>query len=185
MSGRDSFSHLCMGSPVTFRFSLSLSLIHTHSLTHTLTHRLATETDQEGHCAKSRLCEWLHCSRSEFPEPAGTALTRAGLSSGRCPWAPDQGLTTPGRTPTSPPSPEGGGKEPQFDLPLVRGSLEDASHSLLGLLALECQRLGHLPMYILSWHLGSMRWGQQMRDGDKVRKGKWTLNAHLPLFPSW
>lgn len=108
----------CLGSPVTSRFSLPLSYTHTytraHTYTHTLslTHRLATEIDQEGHCAKPRLCEWAHCSRAEFPEPAGAALTRAGLSSGRCPWAPDQGLTTPGRIPTAPPSPEGGGKSP-------------------------------------------------------------------------
>lgn len=98
--------------------SLPLSLSHTHAHTHTqhthalthsltlsltlsLTHRLATETDQEGHCAKPKLCEWLHCPWAEFSEPASTALTSAELSSGRCPWAPDQGLTTPGRTPTS------------------------------------------------------------------------------------
>ena len=81
--------------------------------TFSLTHRLATDRDQEGHCAKPRPLEWLHCSWAEFPEPAGAALTRAGLCSVRCPRAAGQGLTTPGRTPLLPSFPEGGGEEPQ------------------------------------------------------------------------
>lgn len=161
-----------------------LSHTHTLTLTHTpsssLTHRLATEIDQGGHCAKPRLCEWLHCSRAEFPEPAGTALTRAGLSSGRCPWAPDQGLTTPGRTPTSPPPSGRGGKAPPSDPGLAGGSPVDASHSLFGFLTLECQGLGHLQTYTVA--LASRGRGQ-MRNGDKERKRKWTLNAYLIPFP--
>lgn len=108
--------------------------------TFSLTHRLATDRDQEGHCAKPRPLEWLHCSWAEFPEPAGAALTRAGLCSVRCPRAAGQGLTTPGRTPLLPSSLGEGGEEPQssqFGLRARQGSPEDTSWSPLSLLAPE------------------------------------------------
>ena len=113
--------------------------------TFSLTHRLATDRDQEGHCAKPRPLEWLHCSWAEFPEPASAALTRAGLCSARCSRAAGQGLTTPGRTAVRSHS------FPSLASGPGRGSPEDTSQSPLSFSAPE--RPGPAGGGLFSWHL--------------------------------
>lgn len=108
------------------------------------------------------------------------ALTRAGLSSGMCPWAPDQGLATPGKDTHPPPSSTGGGKEHQLRLGLGRVP-EDTSHSPSCPLSPECQGLG-LPA---DGALGAERLGADQEWGLGEKKEVKSNSLISPSLPSW